>query len=71
MILNLTPHDPRYKLGSVRRLLDKETVEFRKELPMRAVVVAHPEGNGTFEDFAELVRDLEFEGFRVAALKPA
>jgi hypothetical protein len=68
-ILNLNPENPRYKVGSVRRLLDEEQIEVGRDMSMRAVVVAHPEGNGTFEDFAELIRDLEFEGFSVSALK--
>ena len=50
-------------------MFDEERIEVGRDMPMRAVVVAHPEGNGTFEDFAELIRDLEFEGFRVSALK--
>jgi hypothetical protein len=68
-ILNLNPESPRYEVGSVRRLLDKEHIEVGSDMPMRAVAVAHPGGNGTFQDFGELIRDLEFEGFRVTALK--
>ena len=70
-ILNLNPEEPRYKMGSVRELLEEERIESRIGLPRRSVVVAHPSGNGTFEDLAVLIRDLEFEGFGVTALKSA
>ena len=68
-ILNLNPESPRYERGGVRRLLDEERIAVGRDMSMRAVVVAHPEGNGTFDDFAVVIRDLEFEGFRVSALK--
>lgn len=70
-ILNLNPEDARYTIGSVRRLLAVEPTELAEGSPKQCVVLAHGEGNGTFEDLRELMRDLELDGFRVTLLKSA
>ena len=70
-IINLTPDNPHYAGGGVRRLLDAERPDLSDASEKAATVVAHGDGHGTYDDLVELLRDLEFEGFAVTLLRLA
>lgn len=68
-ILNLTPENPKYTKGRVRRLLASQPQELSEAPAKRCVVIAHASGHGTAEDLNELIRDLEMDAFEVTLLR--
>jgi hypothetical protein len=65
-LLNLSPDGPRYRTGSVRRLLAKEDIITRLHAGTRdSIIVVHPSGHGIDEDLRTLETDLRQEGFNV------
>jgi len=70
-VVNLSPEDPHYRRGGVKRLLAAERTEVDLEVVKRCTVVAHREGHAQPQDMIELVSDLEDEGFSVTLLQTA
>ena len=68
-IVNLSPENPHYRRGGVKRLLAAERIQLGPEAGKRCVVVAHPDGHARADDMVELVADLEDEGFSVTLLQ--
>jgi hypothetical protein len=68
-IINLTPETPHYTPGGVKRLLNSERPDLSHASRKSATIIAHANGNGTHADLAELMRDLEIEGFSVTLLR--
>lgn len=68
-IVNLSPENPHYRRGGVKRLVSAERIQFEAGRGKRCVVVAHSEGHGRADDMVELVSDLEDEGFSVTLLQ--
>jgi hypothetical protein len=68
-IVNLTPENPHYGRGGVKRLLTAERIQLGPERARRCVVVAHPDGHARADDMIELVSDLEDEDFAVTLLQ--
>lgn len=59
--INLNPETPKYQLGSIRKLIEKEDIMVNNR---QAIIVIQEEGYGTYEDFDNLKRDLRQEGFK-------
>ena len=64
-LINLNPSSPRYQLGSVKKLLDKENLKFSMENKNEAAVVVRHVGHGQEEDMNNLKVDLSANGFTV------
>ena len=64
-ILNLNPSSPQYKLGSMRKLIEKENLKFNSEDNNEAVIMIKDKGHGTKQDLRELKSDLKSNGFNV------
>ena len=64
-LLNLNPSSPRYKLGSVKKLIDKENLKFSSEDKNEAVVMITDKGHGTKQDLKQIKNDLKSNGFNV------
>jgi len=56
---------PKYQLGSVKKLLNKENLKFDMEEKNEAVIVVNHIGHGRKEDLDNLNIDLEANGFSV------
>jgi hypothetical protein len=70
-IVNLSPENPHYRRGGVKRLLAAERIQFDAKAVKRCVVVAHPEGHARADDMVKLLADLEDEGFSATLLQTA
>ena len=64
-LLNLNPDSPRYKLGSIKKLIDKENLKFSAKENNAADVLIRDVGNGTKQDLNQLTNDLKSNGFNV------
>jgi hypothetical protein len=64
-LLNLNPHRPDLRPGSVAKLIEQEGLEAMLSGPRHAVVLVHPGGPGSLADLATLQLDLLMQGFRV------
>jgi hypothetical protein len=70
-VVSLSPESPHYATGGVKRLLNAARPDLSHAPTKAATVVAHPEGNGTYDDLVALLRDLEVEGFAATLLRIA
>ena len=64
-LLNLNPDSPGYKLGSIKKLLDKENLKFNPKENNAADVLIRDVGHGTKQDLNQLTNDLKSNGFNV------
>lgn len=62
-ILKLHPENPLYKLGDVKKLIQKEVLT--EKIKKECLIIVYDIGNGTFEDLKILQQDLMNEGFIV------
>jgi len=68
-IVNLSPENPHYRRGGVKRLLAAEGIQLGPEGARTCVVVARPEGHARTVDMVELIADLEEQNFAVTLLQ--
>lgn len=61
--LNLNSETPKYQLGSIRKLLDRQKLESAIS-EKECVIIIQKNGHGSNEDLENLKLDLEQEGFR-------
>ncbi|GIM29741.1 hypothetical protein CPJCM30710_24070 [Clostridium polyendosporum] len=64
IVVNINPKDSHYQLGSVKKLIEVESLQ-SKLLEKKAVVIGHGTGYGCESDLKELIKDLRNEGFEV------
>jgi hypothetical protein len=64
-VLNLNPDRPDYRMGSVKRLLEKEGLADKLGEFGVASIIVHPMGHGSIADLVMLQRDLGSLGFAV------
>ena len=65
-LMNIHPTTtPKYKIGSIRNLLEKENLDFQLNENNEAVIAVRDIGHGTERDLNYLKYDLEANGFNI------
>lgn len=63
-LLSLNSDNPKYQLGSIKKLIKKENIDIDNDLISRKVkLIVHDIGNGSEHDLHTLQEDLKNEGF--------
>ena len=65
-IINLNPESPKYRNGSIKKLINCESLDKELINDKEAIVNIRNIGHGTNEDMYNLLNDLNDEGFDVS-----
>lgn len=67
-ILNLNPDNPYYQVGSIKKLIAHENLNY-SIVDKDCAVIVHNQGYGSEDDLNTLKKDLDGEGFKVSIIR--